>query len=153
MWFLYLNAFPLSCVRSGIVTTMSVYRGKSSIYEYLTAGTVTGSLYKMNMGLRGMAVGGLLGGSLGAVAGAVSLLVLKVSGKSMEEVRYWQYQWKTNRVSNIRESMKVKKLYICFFLLKIFFLQSDEPDEMLKRHDLKLNQPQMNLDQIDVAKS
>lgn len=86
---------------------MSVYRGKSSIYEYLAAGTVTGSLYKLNMGLRGMAVGGLLGGSLGAVAGAVSLLVLKVSGRSMEEVRYWQYQWKTNRDANIRESMKV----------------------------------------------
>lgn len=86
---------------------MSVYRGESSIYEYLTAGTVTGSLYKMNMGLRGMAVGGLLGGGLGAVAGTLSLIVLRLSGKSMEEVRYWQYQWKANRDANIREAMKV----------------------------------------------
>lgn len=86
---------------------MAVYRGKSSIYEYLTAGTVTGSLYKMNMGLRGMAVGGLLGGGLGAVAGIVSLIVLNLSGRSMEEVRYWQYQWKTNRDANIRGAMKV----------------------------------------------
>lgn len=99
--------FVFANARSGIVTTMSVYRGKSSIYEYLTAGTVTGSMYKVNMGLRGMAVGGLLGCGLGGVAGVLSLLLIKVSGTSMEEVRYWQYQWKSNRDKNIHAASVV----------------------------------------------
>jgi len=85
----------------GIVTTISVYRGKSSIYEYVAAGAVAGAMYKVNTGLRGMTVGGLLGIGLGGVAGAISLVVLKFSGTSMEEVRYWQYNWKKDRDQSI----------------------------------------------------
>jgi len=44
-----------------LTTTISVYRGHSSILEYVVAGSITGALYKCNMGLRGMAVGGGLG--------------------------------------------------------------------------------------------
>lgn len=65
--------------------------------EYFAAGAITGSMYKLNGGLRGIAVGGLLGCGLGGLAGIVSLLVLKTSGTSMEEVRYWQYNWKRER--------------------------------------------------------
>lgn len=97
---------------SGIITTISVYRGKSSIYEYLTAGTITGSIYKVNMGLRGMAVGGLLGGSLGGIAGLISLLVMQLSGTSMEEVRYWQYKWRANRDANIKGASRVNTISI-----------------------------------------
>lgn len=44
-----------------ITTSISVYRGKSSILEYLVGGGVTGALYKFSMGPRGMLVGGALG--------------------------------------------------------------------------------------------
>lgn len=91
------------------MTSVSVYRDKSSLYEYLAAGTITGGLYKVNMGLRGMAVGGLLGGGLGGVAGVLSLLVLRLSGTSMEEVRYWQYKWRAERDRTIRQAHKVDK--------------------------------------------
>jgi hypothetical protein len=37
------------------------------------------------------------GGVLGGIAGLVSLSILKLSGITMEEVRYWQYQWKEDR--------------------------------------------------------
>ncbi|XP_037026165.1 RPII140-upstream gene protein [Bradysia coprophila] len=94
-WGWRLSMFTTTYV--GIATTISVYRGKSSIYEYLAAGLLTGSMYKVNGGLRGMTVGGLLGCGLGGLAGICSLLVLKASGKSMEEVRYWQYNWKRER--------------------------------------------------------
>ncbi len=59
------------------------------------------------MGLRGMVAGGLVGGVFGTVAGGVSLLILKMTGKSMEEVRYWQYKWRIERDQAINESMKV----------------------------------------------
>jgi len=44
-----------------LTTSISVYRGYSSILEYAAAGCITGALYKLNMGLAGMAVGGGLG--------------------------------------------------------------------------------------------
>ncbi|XP_011178094.2 RPII140-upstream gene protein [Zeugodacus cucurbitae] len=90
----------------GIITCVSVYRGKSSIYEYIGAGFITGSLYKLNLGLRGMAAGGIIGGVLGTVAGAASLALLYASGTSMEEIRYWQYKWRLERENVVHEAMK-----------------------------------------------
>lgn len=60
------------------------------------------------MGPKGMVAGGLVGGVFGTVAGVVSLGILKLSGRSMEEVRYWQYKWKLDRYETINEAMKVK---------------------------------------------
>lgn len=45
----------------GISTGISVYRGKTGIVEYVTAGMVSGVLYKLNMGPRGWLVGGGVG--------------------------------------------------------------------------------------------
>ncbi|KAH8383789.1 hypothetical protein KR009_010543 [Drosophila setifemur] len=117
----------------GIITCVSVYRGKSSIYEYLAAGTLTGSLYKMNLGLRGMAAGGIIGGFLGGVAGVASLLLMKASGTSMEEVRYWQYKWRLDRDDNIQQAFKK--------------LTEDENPELFKAHDGKVTE-QVSLDSV-----
>lgn len=75
-------------------TTISVYRGKSSIFEYLGGGTITGMLYKLKSGPKAMIAGGVVGGALGSIAGAVSLGLMYLTGTSMEEMRYWQYKWK-----------------------------------------------------------
>ncbi|KAH8338502.1 hypothetical protein KR059_007691 [Drosophila kikkawai] len=120
----------------GIITCISVYRGKSSIYEYLAAGSLTGSLYKMNLGLRGMAAGGIIGGFLGGVAGVASLLLMKASGTSMEEVRYWQYKWRLERDDNIQQAFKK-------------MTEGDEP-ELFKVHDEKMpeQQTQVSLESV-----
>lgn len=67
---------------------------------------MTGSLYKFSMGPRGMLAGGLVGGAFGTVAGGLSLLILRTTGMSMEEVRYWQYKWRMERDQNINLSLK-----------------------------------------------
>lgn len=69
-------------------------------------------MYKVNLGLRGIAVGGIVGGVLGGVAGGISLLLLKISGQTMEDVRYWQYKWQHSRDSTANEAMKVCALFI-----------------------------------------
>lgn len=51
-----------------------------------------------------MFAGGLVGGVLGTVAGGVSLLVLRSSGMTMEEVRYWQYKWRSQRDDAIADN-------------------------------------------------
>ena len=96
----------ISFLHSGITTIMAVYRGKTSMYEYILAGVATGSMYKFNMGLRGMAAGGIVGGFLGTVAGGISVAILKSTGMTMEEVRYWQYKWRSTRDNDINDSFK-----------------------------------------------
>ncbi|XP_055851039.1 RPII140-upstream gene protein [Episyrphus balteatus] len=109
----------------GIITLISVYREKSSIYEYLAAGGITGSLYKVNMGLRGMTAGGIIGAGLGGIAGLASLGVLKLSGYSMEEMRYWQYKWRLERDENIREA---------------YINQQEDKNPVVIHHDAKLGE-------------
>jgi complex I assembly factor TIMMDC1 len=115
---------------------VSVYRGKSSIYEYLAAGSTTGALYKFNMGLRGMAAGGLVGLAFGGIAGGLSLAIMKATGTSMEEVRYWQYKWKTDREALINE---VKRA------------QPAEPDPLMDQHDAHVGGEKLSLDFVDEA--
>lgn len=46
---------------STITTTLSVYNGNTSLIEYIAAGTITGALYKVNLGLAATFVGAALG--------------------------------------------------------------------------------------------
>lgn len=88
---------------TAITTTIASYRGKSSIVEYLAAGGLTGAVYKMNMGLRGMAAGLFFGSVIGGVAGLGSLAILKLTGTTMEDLRYWQESVRQSRRSVERE--------------------------------------------------
>ncbi|CAO1421891.1 unnamed protein product [Diamesa hyperborea] len=127
-----LGLFSISYV--GITTMVSVYRGESSIWEYLAAGMLTGSMYKFNMGLRGIAAGGLVGGFLGTIAGGVSLLVLKTTGMSMEEVRYWQYKWRADRDDTINEAMKAQTM--------------DERDQLMDWKDSRVGVDKLSLETL-----
>lgn len=60
-------------------------------------------MYKFNMGLKGMAAGAFFGSLIGGAAGIGSLAVLKLSGTSMEDIRYWQYSMKKQRTDVERE--------------------------------------------------
>lgn len=86
--------FPISRL---MTTSIATYRGKSSLLEYTTAGFLTGACYKLSLGPRAMLVAGAVGGLFGTTAGAMSLGILKLTGTTMEEVRFWQYNWKKNR--------------------------------------------------------
>ncbi|XP_065089863.1 RPII140-upstream gene protein [Ochlerotatus camptorhynchus] len=118
----------------GLQTVISVYRGKSSIYEYLVAGGVTGAMYKFNMGPKGMTSGGLVGMALGSAAGLASLAILKSTGTTMEEVRFWQYKWRVNRDEAINESMKMQS--------------TEEADLLLANHHEKFGTSNIALENI-----
>ncbi|XP_055526178.1 RPII140-upstream gene protein [Wyeomyia smithii] len=122
----------------GIQTIISVYRGKSSIYEYLAAGGTAGALYKFNMGLKGMTSGGLVGLTFGGIAGLISLGILKASGTTMEEVRFWQYKWKTNRDSAILDSMRKQT--------------QSEADPLLENHHAKFG-TEVTLNEIQMVET
>lgn len=114
---------------------MSVYRGKSSIWEYIAAGSSTGALFRMNMGLRGMVAGGIVGGALGIFAGGASMGLMKLSGTSMDEVRYWQYQWHKKRI-DLEQAGYAKQA------------KSEHPNPLLDAHHELVGERQLTLDAI-----
>lgn len=61
------------------------------------SGSITGLLFKMNLGLRATLVGTGLGGVLGGVCGGVSILILKLSGITIDEVLEAQQRWGNSR--------------------------------------------------------
>lgn len=77
---------------------IAAYRGKPGMIEYIGAGAVSGGFYKMNMGIRGLAVGTIIGGLCGTVAGASSIALLKLTGYTMEDIQNTQYE-----IQNIRD--------------------------------------------------
>ncbi|XP_046446378.1 RPII140-upstream gene protein-like [Daphnia pulex] len=78
-------------------TAVSTYRNKSSIFEFSAGGLLAGSMYKFTMGPKAMVAGGLAGGVLGTVAGAVTVGLLKLTGTTTEELRYWRKGWKESQ--------------------------------------------------------
>lgn len=121
---------------SAISTTIAVYRGKSSFLEYIAAGTLTGTMYKFNLGLRGMFAGGVVGGVLGTIAGGATLLILRSSGMTMEEVRYWQYKWRSNRDNMINEGFRAS------------LIGTEHNDELINSHDDKVGSKNLDIKEI-----
>lgn len=63
----------------------------------MLAGSITGLLFRMNMGLRAMLVSTGLGGILGGLCGGMSVLILKLSGTTMDQLLDTQHQWIESR--------------------------------------------------------
>lgn len=91
----------------GISTIVSRYRDKTSITDYSIAGLVTGALFKTNLGIKGMISGGFFGSLIGTVGGVALILLLKLSGKSMKEIRVRQTDYIYARDEALHASFKV----------------------------------------------
>lgn len=63
-----------------------VYRGKFELINSTVAGAVTGSAFKMNMGLKGMLAGTVAGSVLGTVYGTITKLILYIAGVEMSDL-------------------------------------------------------------------
>lgn len=89
-----------------ISSSISVYRGKTGVLEYIVAGGIIGSLSQVNQGLRATAVGGLLGTVLGTFGGCVAYGISVISGDTMEKRKFWRDGWKETQMKQTSEVMK-----------------------------------------------
>ncbi|XP_026486082.2 RPII140-upstream gene protein [Vanessa tameamea] len=89
-----------------ISTTVSVYRDQSSLGDYVAAGTITGAIYKANLGPAAMVVGAFLGGVLSIIGGILILSILKLTGVSMEDIRKSFYKIKEARYDQYKQSVE-----------------------------------------------
>lgn len=63
----------------------------------MDGGLAAGAIYNMKNGVRGAIVGGGLGGVLGAIFGSMFYGFLLITGQTVEEVRFWTYEWNRHR--------------------------------------------------------
>lgn len=90
------------------------------------------------MGPRGMAAGALVGGSLGVVAGGITVGLLSLTGTTMEEVRYWQYKWRTDRSQAYKDG----------FELGLEQSNWSHKSVIHDLHDIKIGVTRPNLDEL-----
>ncbi|XP_076004896.1 complex I assembly factor TIMMDC1, mitochondrial [Genypterus blacodes] len=70
-----------------VSTGLSVYRDKSTISHYAAAGAVTGGLFRLNLGLRGLVAGSVIGVVLGIPIGALIIGMQSLAGETERERR------------------------------------------------------------------
>ncbi|KAL2805063.1 complex I assembly factor TIMMDC1, mitochondrial precursor, partial [Daubentonia madagascariensis] len=66
-------------------TGLNVYRNKNALSHFVIAGAVTGSLFRINLGLRGLVAGGIIGALLGTPIGSLLMALQKYCGETVQE--------------------------------------------------------------------
>ncbi|XP_071815775.1 complex I assembly factor TIMMDC1, mitochondrial-like isoform X3 [Apostichopus japonicus] len=84
----------------GLSSFLAVYRDKTDLLNYTAASVCTGALYRVNLGVRGVVGGGVVGAMLGVPAGCCLLAMQKLYGQTMLEVN------KKKRLEDLQEKKK-----------------------------------------------
>ncbi|KAM4700072.1 complex I assembly factor TIMMDC1, mitochondrial [Discoglossus pictus] len=72
---------------NSVSTGLSVYRDKVALSHFSAAGAITGGLFRINLGLRGLLGGSVIGALLGIPAGALISGLQSLSGENLREKR------------------------------------------------------------------
>lgn len=68
-------------------TGLTVYRDKDALSHFTVAGAVTGGLFRLNLGLKGLLAGTAIGAVLGLPAGVLIMGLQKLGGETMRDKR------------------------------------------------------------------
>ncbi|XP_051558506.1 complex I assembly factor TIMMDC1, mitochondrial isoform X1 [Myxocyprinus asiaticus] len=74
-------------VGSTVSTGLTVYRDKNDLSHFATAGAVTGGVFRLNLGFRGLLAGTAIGGALGLPAGVLIMGLQKLGGETLCDKR------------------------------------------------------------------
>lgn len=74
-------------VFNSVNTGLTVYRNKNALSHFVVAGAVTGSLFRINLGLRGLVAGGIIGALLGTPMGSLWMVLQKYCGETVQEMK------------------------------------------------------------------
>ncbi|NXG64036.1 TIDC1 factor, partial [Hemiprocne comata] len=70
-----------------VSTGLSLYRNKTTITNFASAGAFTGALFRMHLGLQGLAGGFVFGTVFGIPAGGLLIIMQKLAGETLQEKR------------------------------------------------------------------
>ncbi|XP_033624034.1 complex I assembly factor TIMMDC1, mitochondrial isoform X2 [Fukomys damarensis] len=74
-------------VFNSVNTGLTAYRNKNALSHFVVAGAVTGSLFRINLGLRGLVAGGIIGALLGTPMGSLWMVLQKYCGETVQEMK------------------------------------------------------------------
>ncbi|XP_068547936.1 complex I assembly factor TIMMDC1, mitochondrial isoform X1 [Anas acuta] len=72
---------------NSVSASLSAYRNKTTISNYATAGGFTGALFRMHLGLQGLASGFIFGTAFGIPAGGLIIFIQNLAGETLQEKR------------------------------------------------------------------
>ncbi|KAF6719216.1 Complex I assembly factor TIMMDC1, mitochondrial [Oryzias melastigma] len=72
---------------SSVSTGLSVYRDKDALSNYVAAGAATVGLFRLNLGLRGLVAGSVIGAVLGIPVGALVISLHSLTGETSRQRR------------------------------------------------------------------
>ncbi|KAM9301106.1 complex I assembly factor TIMMDC1, mitochondrial [Morus bassanus] len=70
-----------------VSTGLSLYRNKTTVSNFALAGAFTGALFRMHLGLQGLAGGFVFGTMFGIPAGGLLMIMQKLAGETLQEKR------------------------------------------------------------------
>ncbi|NWX15219.1 TIDC1 factor, partial [Aegotheles bennettii] len=70
-----------------VSTGLSLYRNKTTISNFASAGAFTGALFRMNLGLQGLVGGLVFGTAFGIPAGGLLIIMQNLAGETLQEKR------------------------------------------------------------------
>ncbi|KAM5281121.1 complex I assembly factor TIMMDC1, mitochondrial [Ctenodactylus gundi] len=73
-------------------TGLTVYRNKNALSHFVIAGAVTGSLFRINLGVRGLVAGGVIGALLGTPLACLMTVLQKYYGETLHERKQKDWQ-------------------------------------------------------------
>ncbi|XP_024433882.1 complex I assembly factor TIMMDC1, mitochondrial [Desmodus rotundus] len=107
-------------------TGLNVYRDKNAISHFFIAGAVTGSLFRINLGLHGLVAGGIIGALLGTPIGSLLMALQKYYGETVQE-----------RKQRDRKALRELKLEEWKARLKVTELLPEEIERSLQKNRSK----------------
>ncbi|EEB10410.1 conserved hypothetical protein [Pediculus humanus corporis] len=89
--------FGLFCFTFTLITScIEVYRNKNGLLDSIIGGSLTGAIFRLNYGFRGMISGGVIGNVLGMLYGTLQSVMMQQYGKDKMQFKY----------ENFKESVK-----------------------------------------------
>nr|XP_055064834.1 complex I assembly factor TIMMDC1, mitochondrial [Misgurnus anguillicaudatus]XP_055064836.1 complex I assembly factor TIMMDC1, mitochondrial [Misgurnus anguillicaudatus] len=118
-------------------TGLTVYRDKNALSHFAAAGAVTGGIFRLNLGLRGLVSGTLIGAGLGLPAGLLIIGLQKLGGETMCEKRHRERR----ELHELRVAEWAARLNLTDDLIGEISGKNQEAEIDLKRIEELLGQP------------
>ncbi|XP_055064836.2 complex I assembly factor TIMMDC1, mitochondrial [Misgurnus anguillicaudatus] len=120
-----------------VSTGLTVYRDKNALSHFAAAGAVTGGIFRLNLGLRGLVSGTLIGAGLGLPAGLFIIGLQKLGGETMCEKRHRERR----ELHELRVAEWAARLNLTDDLIGEISGKNQEAEIDLKRIEELLGQP------------
>ncbi|XP_067156140.1 LOW QUALITY PROTEIN: complex I assembly factor TIMMDC1, mitochondrial [Apteryx mantelli] len=127
-----------------VSTGLSVYRNKTTISNFAAAGALAGALFRMHLGLHGLAGGSVFGIVFGIPAGGLLMVMQKLAGETLQEKR--------NRERRELYEQKLEEWQSRLGVTEVLG-QTESNAQGGPQREIKRIQELLNLPQISVASS